>query len=187
MAVPARPRKFCDNCGAENNPKNSVCGSCGAPMASPVGSSDYRSLEGLSDLGKRSSPLGEPSIGRIRSLSAEPMREALAGRSARRRSGASADSGPICLATYPVGYRRGGRARHGEAGRFRRGARRGGVREGAPHTRASWHRWLFEARSAYHLYRPPSVRPPARGKLGAVAPRADIRGLRARSHLGLGY
>jgi hypothetical protein len=48
-------------------------------MESSAGDSDDRSHDGASGPGKRSSPLGELSVDRIRSLSADPMREALLG------------------------------------------------------------------------------------------------------------
>jgi hypothetical protein len=76
---PAHPRKPCENCGAKNDPKNRFCGSCGAPMASRVVNSDDQSLDGASGPGNRSSPLGDLSVDRIRSLSAEPTREAILG------------------------------------------------------------------------------------------------------------
>jgi hypothetical protein len=77
LADPTHPRKLCENCGAENYPQSTFCGSCGAPMASPAGDSADRSHAGASDPGKRSSPLGELSVDRLRSLSADPTREAL--------------------------------------------------------------------------------------------------------------
>jgi hypothetical protein len=79
LADTTHPRKRCENCGAENNPKNSFCGSCGAPIASPAGNSGDYSFGGTSGPGQRSSPLGELGMGRIRSLSAEPTREAMLG------------------------------------------------------------------------------------------------------------
>jgi hypothetical protein len=79
VADPAHPRKLCENCGAENNPEISFCGSCGAPLASPAGDSEDRTHDGASGSIKGSSPLGELSVDRIRSLSANPMREALLG------------------------------------------------------------------------------------------------------------
>jgi hypothetical protein len=48
-------------------------------MASPASDSGDHALDGASVPGKRSSPLGELSIDRIRSLSAEPRREVLLG------------------------------------------------------------------------------------------------------------
>ena len=48
-------------------------------MATPAGDSGNHPLDGASGSGKRSSPLGELSVDRIRSLSAEPTREALLG------------------------------------------------------------------------------------------------------------
>lgn len=48
-------------------------------MSSPVGDPDDRSLAGEPRLGNRSSPLGDLSVERIRSLSARPAREVLLG------------------------------------------------------------------------------------------------------------
>ena len=79
MAGPTHAWKRCTNCGAQNDPQNSFCGSCGAPLASSGGDSDDHSLDGTSDLGKRSSPLGELSVDRIRPLSTEPTWEAMLG------------------------------------------------------------------------------------------------------------
>jgi hypothetical protein len=80
LADPTHPRKLCENCGVENDPKNTFCGLCGAPMASPGGhDSADRSHDGASGPGKRSSPLGELSLDRLRLLSADPTREALLG------------------------------------------------------------------------------------------------------------
>src|ERR687890_1469573 len=79
LVDPTHPRKVCTNCGAENDPQNRFCGSCGMSLASPVGDSVGHSPYGTPGPSKRSSPLGELSVDRIRSLSAEPRREALLG------------------------------------------------------------------------------------------------------------
>lgn len=69
------PRAHCTNCGVENDPQNSFCGSCGAPLASsPDGTTG-----GTAVVSGRALSHGAWSMDRIRSLSTEPMREALLG------------------------------------------------------------------------------------------------------------
>ena len=75
MQDSVHPRAHCTNCGVENDPQNSFCGSCGAPLASsPDGTTG-----GTAVVSDRALSHGAWSMDRIRSLSTEPMREALLG------------------------------------------------------------------------------------------------------------
>jgi hypothetical protein len=76
---PTHPRMHCTDCGAENDPENGFCGTCIAPLALAVEDSVDHSLDGASGPRIRLLPLGELSVDRIRSLGAQPMREALLG------------------------------------------------------------------------------------------------------------
>jgi hypothetical protein len=75
LADSVHPRVQCTNCGAENDPQNTFCGSCGAPLASsPAGTTG-----GAAVVSDRAPSRGEWSMDRVRSLSTEPKREALLG------------------------------------------------------------------------------------------------------------
>jgi hypothetical protein len=87
------PREHCTNCGAENDPQNTFCGSCGAPLpSSPAGTTGDTAV--ASD---RASSRGAWSMDRVRSLSTEPKREALLGSMLSQHSGWSLS--PVRLAT----------------------------------------------------------------------------------------
>jgi hypothetical protein len=69
------PKELCTNCGAENDPQNSFCGSCGASLtSSPTGTTG-----GTAVARDRAPSHGAWSMDRIRSLSTEQKREALLG------------------------------------------------------------------------------------------------------------
>jgi zinc-ribbon domain len=69
------PIEQCTNCGAENEPQNEFCGSCGAPLASsPAGTTG-----GTAVASDRAPSRGSWSMDRVRSLSTEPKREVLLG------------------------------------------------------------------------------------------------------------
>jgi hypothetical protein len=75
LADSVHPGEHCTNCGAKNNPQNSFCGSCGAPLASsPAGTTG-----GTAVVSERALSHGAWSMDRVRSLSTEPKREALLG------------------------------------------------------------------------------------------------------------
>ena len=79
MVDPAHPRRICESCGAENDSRNGFCDSCGTPLASPVGRSAGQPLYGASAGRRRASTRIDLRVDRVRSLSAEPTREALLG------------------------------------------------------------------------------------------------------------
>ena len=73
MQDSVHPIEQCTNCGAENDPQNSFCGSCGAPLASsPAGTTG-----GTAVASDRAPSRGAWSMDRVRSLSTEPKREVL--------------------------------------------------------------------------------------------------------------
>jgi hypothetical protein len=70
LADSVHPREHCTHCGAENDPQNSFCGSCGAPLASsPAGTTG-----GTAVVSDGAPSQGAWSMDRVRSLSTESMR-----------------------------------------------------------------------------------------------------------------
>ena len=172
MQDSVHPKEQCTNCGAENDPQNSFCGSCGAPLASsPAGTTG-----GTAVASDRAPSHAAWSMDRVRSLSTEPKREALLG----FLLAAGVSLRLLYLAADQVGYRCGGRAWHGRAGELHRSARGRLVRDGSSRACSFRYRRVLEARSAYHLYCPAPVHSTARGQLDDIASAGSVRSLPAR-------